>query len=281
MKKWIALALAIAAFCITHGLAPPLPRPSFTTDAVLDQALKREILRDNPHLAAELKAGNRYAAARTILHWVAPRVPAAGGSQQIAPYEMSAGEVWYEWFRPLRGGVMCGGAADFLKKALALFSIPATTIDFGDTTVFTHVVVLVPYPHPPLHGRYWAVLDPTFDLEIVSRRTGQPVFLRRAAKIAAAGRARTLLTARSASLARRWVLNPVHGAERCGRGIHTGMCGLQNLARDRTLRRLGYADGISGLLMLFHNGRIYRPNTVPPEILKAHSRYRPSTPSIS
>jgi hypothetical protein len=235
-----------------------------------DRKLHALVLAEAPGFRQALARGQKFKAAEILLHWVSPRIPGAAPTQQAPESTTGLGEDYYSYFAPASLGSMCGGAADFFRRLLNSFGIPAVTVDFGKRSLFTHVTTLV-----PMHGsRDWAVLDPTFDMEIVSRRGGRPVPFARAVSIAAHGRAHTQLHARTRSLARRTLIATDGRRVACTHSRAAGMCDFRNLdAALPALTGAGYR-GLSAYLALFGNGRIFSVTNGNAEVLRAHARYR-------
>jgi hypothetical protein len=266
MKKWLALALALNLFVAYHGIAARPAPAGPPVNGPLDAALKAKIIRETPGLSAELRGGDTYATARRILRWVAPRIPAAATKGQLLDStSYSAGEVWYRMFRPLRRGVWCYGASDFYIKTLALFGIEGKMITFGQPSGYTHVTVLVKGPDDRL-----AMLGPTFNMEIVSRKTGRPVSFACAASIASRSDSNAVLRANTASLLKRPVVFGPHEHATCATVATGGMCGLRFLRTDPQLRGTDYANGVDGLVRLFTDGSLFQPERTPSEIVRAH-----------
>jgi len=265
--KWLGLGISILALCVSRGWLPASNPSLELPRKALDSALKQEILRATPGLPRQLAAGNDYEAARMILGWVAPRIPGSSRQQLVDTTSLSAGQIWFDHFRRVRNGVWCGGAADFFNKALHLFHIRSVTLDFGDRSFWTHVTVLVKQrsdsPAP------WMMLGPTYNIEIVSRRTHKPVPFARAVRLAAHGEADRVLTVRSRSLANRPLLLANGGHARCGTNFPSGMCGFKHYLSDPSLRARGYV-GLGGMLQIFGDGKIFAPHIEPPEIIRLH-----------
>lgn len=268
MKKWVALALALNLFVAYYGLARTVPDAA-ARNGPLDAALKAQIIRETPGLRAQLRAENTYAAARLILHWAAPRIPSAATSaQMLQTSPLSAGEIWFRHFRPLRDGVWCGGAADFYKKTLSLFGIHSAVVDFGRQDVLTHVTAFVKGPDHTSNPK-WMMVSPTFGMELVSRATSKPVPFTDALLIAARGEANSHLRIRPVALAKRQIVYGPHRHAACATVRSGGMCGLRYLDRYDGLKANGYANGVEGLLALFNEGKIFSDTGAPTEILQA------------
>ena len=145
-----------------------------TATCTTDSGLKNHILYDTPGLANAIAAGDRYTAAKAILSWVAPKITfARGGSTgPMDSYSRSASELYYDYFAIDRGGVFCGGAADFYKKVLALFGIPSFPILFGDDSGdLRHVTVLVPFSDGQ-GGTDYRIFDPSFNFDLLLPASG-------------------------------------------------------------------------------------------------------------
>ena len=145
-----------------------------TASCTTDGGLKDQVLSDTPGLSAAVQAGDRQAAARLILGWVAPRVTFArgGATQPMDSYFRTASELYYDYFAVNRGGVFCGGAADFYRKVLALFDVPSSAVLFGDDSGdLRHVTVIVPFPDGEGTTQY-RIFDPTFNLDLVLPASG-------------------------------------------------------------------------------------------------------------
>lgn len=96
-----------------------------------------------------------------LLEWTSSVVEVGGdievyGAVSRALPLMTAAQIYDEIWLKDAGGSKCGGFAVFFQKVLALFDIPAFTIDTGDVGAFTHVTTVVPFK-----GKFY-VFDPTF-----------------------------------------------------------------------------------------------------------------------
>ncbi len=145
-----------------------------TATCTTDSGLKNHILAEAPGLASAVAAGDRHTAAKAILGWVAPRVTFArgGGTLPMDSYQRGASELYYDFFAVNRGGVFCGGAADFYKKVLALFGIPSFPVLFGDDSGdLRHVTVLVPFSDGQ-GGTDYRIFDPSFNFDLLLPASG-------------------------------------------------------------------------------------------------------------
>lgn len=231
-----------------------------TASADTNQRLRARVLRDEPRLAGQLAQGRTIPAARTLVRWSALHLAwatgASGANFDTMPH--TAGDLYYRWFRTRRGGVYCGGAADFTAKTLRLFGIPAFTIDFGDTRGYlTHVTVIVPA------GRRYFLMDPTFGIEL--RRHGRPVTVLDALAHPARVRAQQTVDLTGRTLLTRPGRDGRFRATTCGRDPEDGGCSLASWAANSrpALRRYGYpARPLPALLML-----LVRPGAFPDELV--------------
>lgn len=143
-----------------------------------DSDLKQQILSDTPGLSDALAAGDSWTAAKLIRGWVAPRIPWAGsGDAQMNTAGLDPAQIYYEDFQPLKYGVYCGGASDFLRGVLNAFGINAFRFDFGTAAQdLTHATVLIPYPNPnQMGGTDYRIIDPTFNMDWTVTTSGNPV----------------------------------------------------------------------------------------------------------
>src|SRR5581483_4008805 len=104
--------------------------------------------------------------ARKLRDWVANTVvfgqePRTVAITTSAVMSEPAWQSYVDFFVPRRGGVWCAGIARFYQQVLALFDLPAVTLDVGyDGTDLTHVTdVLVAREDG---RRRFYVFDPTF-----------------------------------------------------------------------------------------------------------------------
>ncbi len=229
-----------------------------TATCTTDSGLKNHVLHDTPELAGALTAGDRYKAAKLILGWVAPKITFARGGETgpMDSYTRSASELYYDFFdarfnRRPRGGVFCGGAADFYQKVLALFSIPSHSVLFGTPAPgdIRHVTVLVPVPDGH-GGSEYRILDPTFNLDFAVNGSSEPIS---APELFETWRAGLLnrIDYRQGSLAERRISfdrapDGSYSSERCGAraGVSTA-CSLDDFLRgfEPFLRSNGVQTG--------------------------------------
>jgi hypothetical protein len=126
-----------------------------------DEKLKNIIRGALPGIDEQARSDVLEAASR-LLGWVAPildvgdRIDVFADLSRKLPI-MSASEIYSDIWQPDAGGASCSGFAVFFQKVLALFDIPAFTIDVGyEGTPLTHVTTIVPFE------RKFYVFDPTF-----------------------------------------------------------------------------------------------------------------------
>jgi hypothetical protein len=248
----VALVLAAAVAAVTYT---PMVAAQVRARAA-DDRLHALILKQSPGLAADLRAGHDYAAAREILHWVSPRVVWWGGNTvgTLNTHPLSAGQIW-DKFRHRRAGVYCAGAAEFYVKTLALFGIHARYMGFGQQGIYTHATALVRL------RQGWVMLDPTFDLDLRLRNTAGPVSFPNAVKLLASQRTSELV-ADAPPLPGRIILAPDGRVRYCAQARRTPACAFADLRYDIRVRR--YGTGVAGFLSLFHDGRLLSP--VPPSV---------------
>ena len=140
-----------------------------------DPQLVRLIHAAIPQLQGLLERDRR-AAARSLLNWTANVVDLGLGDTVEAAttwaYEMGAAEAYQELWSTGRDGTACGGFADFFSKVLPLFGFDAFTVNFGYAgTPVTHVTTVVAIDNELY------ILDPTFNGEYVSSRSGESMRL--------------------------------------------------------------------------------------------------------
>lgn len=254
MKRLVAALVIIQIVTLGRaiGIMPGIATAvGVSASAAHDRELESLILREAPGLRAALAAHDNHRAAAAILRWVAPRV-AWSLDRPTSTRGESAGDIYFEWFRPARRGVFCAGAADFFQKTLRLFGVPSAKIDFGHAGSNTHVTVLVPRQTTgPRHG--YQMFDPTFGAQLewsVSRRSlpfGMAVELVR-------DEAADLVRARTVDLAARPLVRANRPAGRCG-AKRIPSCGLEYLPPDRRLPEID--GGATTLLALYARGRIF------------------------
>lgn len=149
--------------------------PSCMTDAQLRDVVRREIPGIEDRLKSELLP-----AIDELLHWASSVVDAGGDIPEFANLVqatslMPASQLYSELWLQDEGGAKCGAFSVFFQKLLALFDVPAFTVDMGQTGAFTHVTALVPIASDGKTKFY--LFDPTFDGTYRSRRDGAYVDL--------------------------------------------------------------------------------------------------------
>jgi hypothetical protein len=228
-----------------------------TQTCLTDEDLKREIVADLPHLQDALNQGDNYRAALMLLDWASPRITgSSGGPGPIAADFRSAAELYYDFFRPGTGGVFCGGAAEFLKKLLDLFSVPAFQLNFGEVSWFTHAAVAVPvYTDGEVAYR---LLDPTFRLHYTLRSNGEPLSIEQMLELWRAGRT-DLIDAHAGGLGSRQIIvgsdrsAGTFEVVRCSSGSDLStLCGLSSFSRISAplFESHGYTADVDGVLRL-------------------------------
>ena len=230
-----------------------------------DSGLRSRILAESPSLATALDRGDRWAAARAILAWVAPKITfAAGGVQAMSTVDMSAAEILDGNLIPGRQGVYCLGAADLLRKLLSLFGIPSSILEFGDVTDgLTHATVAVAIDGTD--GIEYRLIDPTFAMDL-QVDTEHPVTIAEALELWRAGLVPSRLVAATTALDDRRVLvrdGDTVRPERCGVMVpRSSACGLADYGAiwDPVLVRNGYDPGLGGLLELLGTRPLFSPN---------------------
>lgn len=132
-----------------------------------DDDLKSAILNDIPDLQTKLQ-NDRFEAARALLNWAA-NISDFALSHDIALRtthgigNQSAADIYFRFFLPDKGAVICGGAAVFFDKVARLFDFDSFTIDFGDQRDgLTHVTTVIAFEKGNLLGYY--IFDPTFNM---------------------------------------------------------------------------------------------------------------------
>jgi len=252
----VALA-GVKLAVVPFGSSAADAAPAYHATPRADARMRAELLRQAPGLAAALRAGRRYDAARAILRWVAPRVVWYGGSTSgtLDTGPLSASSIWQK-FRTVQAGVFCGGAADFYVKTLKLLGIPAHYLGFGQTNVYTHATVLVRV------RQGWVMLDPTFDLELRSRQTGQPVDFAKAVRLQESGQVAKVV-AHAIPVDGRSILSARGSVSHCQPHSRLPACDWSALRYESHMDRFGH--GVAGLLSLFSDGQIL--SSAPPEVM--------------
>jgi hypothetical protein len=131
--------------------------PRCPTDGQLKQIIRAKL----PGIDEQAKTDTLHAAGR-LLQWTASVVEVGGEidafretAQQLPA--MTAAQIYSDVWLADAGGAACSGFAVFFEKVLALFNIPAFTINIGyDGTSLTHVTTIIPHD-----GKFY-VFDPTF-----------------------------------------------------------------------------------------------------------------------
>jgi transglutaminase-like putative cysteine protease len=252
----VALAVVVRLGVAPFGLSAPDAPPAYQPTPRADARMRAELLHDAPGLAADLRAGRRYDAARTILRWVAPRIVWYGGSTRgtLDTTPLSASSIWQK-FRTVRAGVYCGGAADFYIKTLKLFGIPARYLGFGRRDIYTHATALVRV------RQGWVLLDPTFDLELRTRQTGQPIDFAKAVRLGESGQVSDVV-AHAIPVDGRPILSPRGSVSHCQPRSRVPACSWWALKYESRMDRFGH--GVAGLLSLFSDGQLL--SSAPPEV---------------
>jgi hypothetical protein len=234
----------------------------------LDAKLHAKVLREAPGLRTALAHGQRFKAAEILLRWASPRITTADASRQVQELQAGLGDVFFNYYQPATLGSMCGGAADFFARLLESFGIEAIAINYGYDSVLSHATTLVPMSG----NEHWAMLDPTFNAELVSKRTGKPVTFATAVRTAAHGQADQKLRLRSWSLAKRKTIAADGSVKTCGQ--QRGACSFDAFARTLPgAGRRGQHD-LSAALRLFGEGQIFSASDYPAEVLEAQARYK-------
>ena len=226
-----------------------------TEDCGTDGTLRQEILDQTAGLQTQLDAGNDYEAAKLIMHWAAPRTTwTSAPPEPLATREHSAAELYYDDFKPRLGGVYCAGTADFFHKLLDLFGIANFELDFGDVSVFTHAVVVVPTPRDDGATDY-RVLDPSFDADFTIRGSGAPASIPEMLELWRLGETDEIVVHSGSLAARPYLRNgePTTCAEDpqftgCSFGYFTATW-------DDAFAAAGYGEGLDGLLKIPRNHR--------------------------
>ena len=139
-----------------------------------DEELRAEIRRQIPALDM-MFAEQPLDAVRQLLDWAANRADYAFGQSiaaqtNISP--LSAAQIYFGVFEPNRGGVYCGGEAEFFDRILKLFAVDSFIWNFGDLKDdLTHVTVVI--ADHSLNNTRFFVFDPTFNLTFRSSENGE------------------------------------------------------------------------------------------------------------
>jgi len=244
-----------------------------------DGDLRDQILAELPELHS-LLVQDRLSAAHVLLDWAANAIDFAPGplyfELDASLKSLSAAQFYYDIFRKDHGAVYCAGAAVFFSKVLQLFDYTSFTVDFGEAdTQFTHVTTVLAFPCAA--GWSFFILDPTFN--VVLCRAGSVQMLPVDELLEEVDDARPFaVEARAGSLSERDFVLPMNyelppGARRArclGSGSqsprssnawHAFACDTLTLEAwlDRSraqFRRLGFSEGLRGLLQLLHR-RVY------------------------
>lgn len=215
--------------------------------------LRSKVLTETPGLQQALDAGDQWQAAKLIRHWAAPKIDWGGNPDLLNPVGYDAAQMYYEFFAPNVTGVYCGGAADFLKKLLALFQIQSFTVDFGDLrNSLTHVTVVVPFQNSDGTTDY-RVDDPTFDMDVSISPSGKPASWPVLWEMWRAGMTNRVQLNSQSLDERRIFLSPPSAPVRCGDvGQVNGACGFSQYTAENesAYRADGYQIGLDGFIQL-------------------------------
>lgn len=277
------VALALVGLALSGPAAAGVPHESSPASLT---ALEKRIFRETPGLRAAVRAHHRYDTARLLLRWSAPRIPFSRSSSVYWTKSRQLPQIYWT-FHDLHGGVLCGGAADFLIKVLSLFGMKSYKLDFGDPSFITHALVAFPVSRHP--ARY-ALLDPTFGTTFTVRRTGKVATLDRLIALWQARRLNAVRINRVA-LRKRWLID---GKQRPGSPKPTrcaqqrprsGGCGsLASMLPGKITADNGYERALSGVIQLFVTGGLFETTPFglphpPRDLLALHTRAQANTPA--
>ena len=206
-------------------------------DCPNEDDLRAQILSERPAVAAALARGDSLGAATEVMRWAAPRIPVAGGAPlaSLLTTARSAVELYYDNFPTNQIGVLCAGASDSLVKLLALFELDAFEMDFGDTALYTHAVVIVRAPRDD--ATRWYVLDPTFNATFALRGSGAPLPLLEALELWQAGQDERITVVTESLATRQVVPNAVDPPIPCGTDVRADGRAAVSVTRAHKLRR--------------------------------------------
>ena len=236
--------------------------------------LKALILKETPGLAEALKNKQIWLAEKLVLRWAAPRITWDGGGYALATSGYDAAQIYYDFFQPHTMGVYCGGSSDFLHKVLNLFGLPNFPMDFGTHKPnLTHVTVIVPLPNPS-GGTDYRLLDPTWNMELVLKKTGEPVDLFTAWELARASRADEV-EVRSVDLGGRFILMKGGSKKASDFKPHPGDCYWDRFIVEWApiFKEAGYEANLSGFLHLLGTSQIFSTN-IPKEFVEKHNAFK-------
>jgi hypothetical protein len=247
-----------------------------------DADLRSKILAETPGLQSALSAGDRWNAAKLILRWASPKIDWSGNPDVLNTAGYDPGQLYFEFFQPNVNGVFCGGAADFYRKVLALFAIPAFEFDFGDTADgLTHATVVMSFVNSDGTTDY-RIVDPTFNMDFTVTPSGKPASVPVMWEMWRAGMTNRIAVNTESLAERRIFQGPT--AQRCADvGWPNGGCGFDAYlaATAAAMTRNGYQTGLAGFLQLQSTTTLFSPDTlgVPADFQSKHDTFKQAVAS--
>jgi hypothetical protein len=245
--------------------------------------LKQQVLSDTPGLSDALAAGDTWNAGKMILHWAAPRVDWAQDSRSLFDTSgIDAPQLFYDYFQPGNGGVYCGGAADFLRRTLALFGITGYRFDFGTASGdLTHAVVILPFPNSS-GGIDYRILDPTFNMDYTVTTSGKPATAYALWELWRAGYTDKIQTNQQSLASRAVLTSPLSGggfnSVRCSSLTNFNGCGFAEYLSEfqSTYQRDGFQAGLAGFIQLMGTTEVtdVTPNDTPAGFVSTHDTFK-------